>query len=117
MIWKISVILMLGMSLISAPNVFADPVEEIRQGALAAAEGDTMQAFLLLSVRTATLLDRQFVLEGDLQVCEGLNARYEKYYGFDDKSWLRKSWDSDIVKVGIFIGGIWLGTRIVQNVN
>lgn len=98
-------------------NAGDDPAGEIRQGALSAADGDTTEAFFLLSTRTADLLDKTNVLQGDLQVCEGLNARYEKYYGFDDKSWLRNAWDSDVIKVGIFIGGIWLGTRIVENVN
>ena len=119
MILKISVILMLGMSLISAPNVFAgdDPAGEIRQGALSAADGDTTRAFFLLSTRTADLLDKQFVLERDIQIINSVNERYKEYYGFDNKSWVRSAWDSDAVKVVIFIGGIWLGTRIVENVN
>jgi hypothetical protein len=90
---------------------------ELRLGALAASDGDTTAAFILLSYRTRDVTDGANVLQGDLKVCEGLNARYEKYYGLEDRSWLRKSWDSDVVKVGIFIGGIWLGTRIVKNVN
>jgi len=98
-------------------NAGDNPVEEIREGALSEAHGDTTKAFFLLSIRTATLLDKTNILQADLKVSDNLNARYEKYYGFDDKSWLRNAWDSDVIKVSIFIGGIWLGTRIVDNVN
>ncbi len=97
-------------------NSYEDPAREIRQGALSTADGDTIRAFFLLSIKTAELLDGTNVLQGDLKACNRAVQRYQDYYG-EDKSWLRKTYDSDIAKVGIFIGGIWLGTQIVQNVN
>ena len=90
---------------------------EIRQGALAASDGDTTAAFILLSIKTRDVTDGANVLQGDLKACELANQRFKDYYSFDDKTWLRNAWDSDVVKVGLFIGGIWLGTRIVDNVN
>ena len=94
-----------------------DPAQEIRVGALREANGDTNQAFIILSLRTASVLDRTFVLESDIELRDRAIDRYKEYYGYNDKSWLEKTWDSDAVKVGLFIGGIWLGTTIVKNVN
>ena len=98
-------------------NAGDNPVEEIRQGALFEAKGDTTAAFLLLSVRTADLLDVTNVTQADLELCKRANERFKEYYGYETKSWIERTWDSDIVKVGIFIGGIWLGARIADNVN
>jgi hypothetical protein len=113
------VILTLGIILTTPlmANAGDDPAGEIRQGALSAADGDTSRAFFLLSTRTADLLDKTNVLQRDIQIINSVNERYKEYYGFDNKSWARSAWDSDAVKVVIFIGGIWLGTRIVENVN
>ena len=108
--------IVLMMPLASLANE-RDPAQEIREGALAEAKGDTNRAFFILSERTASVLDRTFVLESENELQQRAIDRYKKYYGFNDESWLKKTWDSDVVKVGLFLGGIWLGTRIVYSVN
>jgi len=90
---------------------------EIRQGALNEAGGDTTKAFFLLSLKTRDVTDGANVLQGDLKLCQRRSERFEEYFGYDDKSWLDKTWDSNVTKVSLFILGIWVGTRIVYNVN
>ena len=90
---------------------------EIRQGALSEAQGDTMRAFFLLSLKTRDLLDGANVLQRDLELCERANDRYEEYLGMDNRSWLEKAWKSDVADVIKFLAGVWLGTRIVYSVN
>ena len=84
---------------------------------MAQAKNDTSLALRILSVKTAELLDGTNVLQADLELCNRSNDRFKEYYGYENESWLEKAWDSDAVKVVIFIGGIWVGTRIVDNVN
>jgi len=108
-------IILLIPSMTLAEN-FEKDASEIRQGALAEAHGDSMQAFIILSLKTAEVLDGTNVLQADLKVCKRINQRYEDYY-VDDRTWLERTWDSDVVKVGLFIGGIIVGTKIVKNVN
>lgn len=98
--------------LMTLANEDRDPASEIRRGALAQANGDTSQAFIVVSVKTAELLDGTNVTQSELELCKRANARFKEYYGYDERSWLRKSWDSDMVKVLIFISGIVTGTQV-----
>ena len=104
------------VTLASERNIELD-ASQIRQGALAEANGDTAMAFILLSTRTSTLLDNTNVLQAELRVSNNLNDRYKTYYGLNEKSWLEDAWDSDAVKVILFLGGVWLGTEIKEAVN
>lgn len=94
-----------------------DKASELRSGILKEAKGDTNQAFFLLSLKTVDLLDTTNDCEANLELAERTIVRQEKYLGYENKGWIERTWDSDGMKVVTFIGGIWLGTRIVHIVN
>lgn len=115
--WLRSAMLTLGIILMIPSIANAsdrDPAAEIRRGALTEAKGDTSMAFFGLSVKTAKLLDKTNILQGDLDDCGKIVVRYQNIDN-ENRSWLRRAADSDIAKVGILIGGILLGASIANN--
>jgi hypothetical protein len=94
-----------------------DKAGEIRLSELKEAKGDTAMAFMSLSEKTYLLLEKDRDCLDELNLAKTSIIRYKEYGGYNTKGWIEKSWDSDGMKVAIFIGGIWLGTRIVHAAN
>lgn len=94
-----------------------DQAGEIRSSVLKECKGDTTQAFISLSEKTYSLLVKDRDTLDELEILKRNNERLKLYAGYNDKGIFEKAWDSDSMKVVIFIGGIWLGTRIVHMAN
>lgn len=62
-------------------------------------------------------MDVANVTQMELSLAERKIDRFEKYYGFDDRSWLEKTWESDSMKVLLFCVGVYVGVQTVHNVN
>lgn len=70
---------------------------------MAQAKGDTLMAALMYVE----------VLQRDIEVKEARLEQFEKLYKLEKPPWYEAAWDSDIIKVALFIGGVYLGREMV----
>jgi len=88
-----------------------DRAGEIRSSVLKESKGDTTVAFISLSEKTNTLLISHRDALDELEILKRNNDRFKLYYGYNDRSWVENTWDSDAMKVIILGIGIWLGIQ------
>jgi len=49
----------------------------------------------------------------DLEIADARVEKYQRMYDTEKRPWYEAAWHSDITKVVIFIGGVWLGREMV----
>lgn len=108
---------MMNLIMSSAEASERNKAWELQSGFLKEAKGDTNTAFILLSAKTADLIDVANETQLDLEFTTRSLKRCEEYNGLTEKSFFSRVWDSDGMKVIIFIGGVWLGSSMVHSVN
>lgn len=53
----------------------------------------------------------------DLDIANARVEMYQKLYSIEKRPWYEVAWDSDVTKVVLFVGGVWLGSRMVRVVD
>lgn len=97
------------MPLAARGDEIRDKAEEIRLSVLKESKGDTTVAFISLSKKTNDLLVEHRDAVDELELCKRNMERFKLYNGYNNKSWVETTWDSDAMKVIILGFGIWLG--------
>ncbi len=104
----------IGIAAEKTDPILRDKGQEIREGALASTNGDTTKAFIVVSDKTAQVVDSHNLIEAENKILGGIVKRMRDAYGFDDKTWVEKIYDSNIMKVILFLLGFKLGVEVAD---
>jgi hypothetical protein len=99
-------------------NVYANDrtfdTTQVVEDAMARADGDSLQALHLLARDVVDFTNDGLYQERDLAACRAYTTNLEERLKLSDPGFLEKAWDSDLVKVGLFVAGVWLGRDMVK---